>query len=86
MSKAADCLARKAYFLGKSYDYQSPWMREFQWYVDNEVPVTNEPEPEYEFIGGKHDDITITVAQVFESVPEDDPKRQLAANDKYFPD
>ena len=33
LSHAADCLARKAYFLGKNQEFQSPWMREYEWYT-----------------------------------------------------
>lgn len=62
LSNAADCLARKAYFLGKDLGFQSPWMKEFKHYVDNDIPVVNKPPPGYDFIGGKADDITVTVA------------------------
>ena len=65
LSSAADCLARQAYFLGKDLDYLSPWMKEYQYYVEHAIPVASEPPEDYEFIGGKHDDITVTVAQVF---------------------
>lgn len=65
LSKAADCLSRKAYFLGKNLDFQSPWMKEFKWFVDTGKELVR-PVPEgYKFIGGKADDITVTVAQVF---------------------
>jgi len=40
MSNAADCLARKAYFLGKSQWFRSPWMRELKWYYENDIPIT----------------------------------------------
>ena len=62
LSQAADCLARKAYFLGKNLSFQSPWMKEFKLYKDTGIPVMN-PAPEgFNFIGGKADDITITLA------------------------
>lgn len=62
MSKAADCLARKAYFLGKSTNFRSPWMVDFKYHTDHHIPLVN-PAPEgFNFIGGKMDDITITVA------------------------
>ena len=86
LSHAADCLARKAYFLGKNQEYQSPWMREYEWFTMEEIEVIN-PAPEgYDFLGGKEDDITVTVAQVFKDVGPDDPRRQLSANDTYYPD
>ena len=62
LSKAADCLARKAYFLGKNKDFQSPWMKEFMFYKDNNLPVINKPPEGFKFLGGKEDDITVTVA------------------------
>lgn len=62
LGKAADCLARKGYFLGLNQEYQSPWMKEFKLYIDNDIPVVNPPPPGFNFIGGKHDDITVTVA------------------------
>ena len=40
-------------------------MKEYQYYVEHAIPVASEPPEDYEFIGGKHDDITVTVAQVF---------------------
>jgi len=83
LSQAADCLARKAYFLGKSTSFRSPWMREYKWYTENNIPLMNPPPKDFKFIGGKQDDITMTVAQVFKGGP-DDTRRQLAANDKYF--
>ena len=84
LSQAADCLARKAYFLGKNNEYRSPWMAEFKHYEDSGIPVLYPAEEGYDFIGGKHDDITITLAQVFSDNGPDDPHRQLAANDTFF--
>ena len=55
-------------------------------YKDNDLPVINKPPAGFKFLGGKEDDITVTVAQVFKDVGADDPRRQLSANDKYFPD
>ena len=65
LSAAADCLARKAYFLGKSKSFQSPWMKELKWYVDNGIDIMKPMPPNFPFIGGKEDDITVTVAQIF---------------------
>lgn len=50
-SAVADCIARKAYFLGKDESYISPFTRSAAKYGKN-------------YLGGKHDDITVTVAQV----------------------
>ena len=84
LSQAADCLARKAYFLGKNQGFQSPWMKEFKHYKDTGIPVMNPAPENFPFIGGKHDDITVTVAQVFLDRGPDDPHRKLMENDKYF--
>ena len=63
LSRAADCLARKAYFLGKNQEFQSPWMKEFKYYYDNDIPLSRELHPdELDFMGGKEDDITITLS------------------------
>ena len=75
LSKAVDCLARKAYFLGKDDSHLSPWMRELKLYVDNQIPMTWDPPREMELMGGKEDDITVMVAQVFMDRGEDDPRR-----------
>jgi protein phosphatase PTC7 len=50
-SAVADCIARKAYFLGKDKTYDSPFARSAARYGKR-------------YLGGKHDDITVTVAQV----------------------
>ena len=54
MSAAADCIAIKAYHLGKDATLLSPF-------------AVGAKEAGFEFIGGKHDDITVTVAQIFVS-------------------
>ena len=40
----------------------------------------------FNYIGGKADDITVTVAQVFLDKGPDDPRRSLSANDLYWPE
>ena len=45
----------------------------------------NPASPGFNYIGGKADDITVTVAQVFLDKGPDDPRRSLAANDLYMP-
>jgi protein phosphatase PTC7 len=67
-SLAADCIARRAYELGKDESFDSPFAagaRRAGW---------------RNYRGGKHDDITVTVARVFkggEAVPvKDDPHYQ----------
>lgn len=50
-SLVADCIARQAYFLGKDQSYDSPFAR-------------GAKEAGKRYRGGKHDDITVTVAQV----------------------
>ena len=55
-------MARRAYFLGKDPYYMSPWMSEYKYYVENNVPIVSYPPEDFVFEGGKHDDITVTVA------------------------
>lgn len=50
--EVADCIARQAYDLGKDPSYISPFAK-------------GAAEVGKRFQGGKHDDITITVAQIF---------------------
>lgn len=84
LSKAADCLARQAYFLGKEADYISPWVKEYKYYFDHQITLTSQPIDEYDFIGGKHDDITVTLAQVFVDRGPKDPRRHLSERDHFF--
>lgn len=85
LSQAADCLARKSYFLGKSQDFRSPWMAEYKFYNDNDITLLYPERKDYPFLGGKHDDITVTVAQVFrDDRGADDPRKMLAKNDPFF--
>ena len=86
LSQAADCYARKAYYLGKNENFQSPWMKEYKWFKDNGKMLVNQPPPGFPFVGGKADDITITVAQIFEDKGVNDPRRSLSADDKFFKD
>jgi len=61
-SWSADCIARKSYFLGKDKNFDSPFAqggRESGFY------------PNYK--GGKHDDITVVVAQITDEDEKDDP-------------
>lgn len=50
-SAVADCIAKKAYFLGKDRNHYSPFARSAASYGKR-------------YLGGKHDDITVVVAQV----------------------
>lgn len=50
---AADCLSRKAYFLGKNMYYKSPFAQ---------GALKAGPQFAGSAMGGKHDDITVTVA------------------------
>ena len=71
LSGAADCLARKAYFLGKEKNYQSPWMKDLKNFTESGIPTNSRLPRDFDFVGGKHDDITVTVAQIFTSSSED---------------
>ena len=42
------------------------------------------PPPGYDFLGGKQDDITVTVAQIFKDKGENDPNRKIAEKDTHF--
>jgi len=53
LSLVADCIARSAYELGKKKDYLSPFAKE-----------ARKTKGRYNYIGGKHDDITVVVARV----------------------
>ena len=90
LSRAADCLARKAHYLSKNSSYVSPFNAAWKEAFENGEDLPNPPPPGYSFIGGKQDDITVTVAQVFITDPqkrkEDDPLRKLAQDDPYFKD
>ena len=59
-------------------------MKEFKYYHDNGIPLANPPPEGFNFIGGKSDDITVTLAQVFADAGPDDPRRSLAAEDPFF--
>ena len=86
LSAAADCLAKKAYWLGKNTQFRCPWMIEMKRAVEAGEELPNGPVPEgFSFEGGKHDDITVTVAQVF-TKKEGEPRKGTAAADTYFPD
>jgi protein phosphatase PTC7 len=58
-SLIADCIARQAYFLGKDKTYDSPFAK-----------GARESGKRYQ--GGKHDDITVTVAQIRKSIGAND--------------
>ena len=37
-------------------------MKEFKYYMDNGIELMNPPPPDFDFLGGNADDITVTVA------------------------
>lgn len=87
MSSAADCLARKAHFLGKDPNYVSPFNKQWKLAVDQGLDMPQYPPLGYNFVGGKEDDVTVTVAQIFaidNSLGLSDPMRSLAKDDVYF--
>lgn len=67
LSQAADCLARKASLLGKSPTYLSPFNVNWKQAFIQGLPMGTEPPAEYDFKGGKVDDVTVTVAQIFKA-------------------
>lgn len=66
---AADCIARTAYFLGKDAAHDSPFARSAASYGKR-------------YAGGKHDDITVTVAQVRAAPPAATGVREEAKEHK----
>ena len=58
-SIVADCIARKAYRLGKDKTYDSPFSQSAKSYGKR-------------YVGGKHDDITVTVAQIEKAIYNSD--------------
>ena len=85
LSRAADCLARKAHFLGKDTQYRSPFIKEQERAYNAGEKMTEVPD---EFIGGKEDDVTVVLAQVFMQSKHEqgDCANTLSKSDKYFPD
>lgn len=84
ISQAADCLARTAHFLGKDPSHQSPFLVEQEAALKRGERVGDYPAV---FIGGKEDDVTVTIAQIFFKTKHpnaDDPVKSLVANDKHF--
>ena len=62
LSHAADCAARKAYWLGKNQNFKSPWIADMQRAYEAGEELPNPVPPNFKFVGGKEDDITVTVA------------------------
>ena len=87
LSSAADCLARRAHFLSKDPNYRSPFNKQWQQAYEQGQEMSQYPPAGYNFLGGKEDDVTVTVAQIFavdEKLGANDPMRSLAKNDTYF--
>ena len=59
-------------------------MKDWKYHADNGIPLVNYPPKGYNFLGGKADDITVVVGQVFTDAGPDDPRRYLAEQDTYF--
>ena len=85
LSKAADCLAIKAHWLGKNTEYLSPFNTEWRKAIAAEDPFAVQRWPKFlgPPIGGKHDDITVTVAQIFHEKPGE-PRKGTAAADTHY--
>ena len=69
LAQAADCLAIKANVLSRDKDYLSPFQKEFRHVFERGGPIEVYPPADYAFMGGKPDDITVTVAQIFAAMP-----------------
>jgi len=59
-------------------------MKEFKWYNDSGMKLMHPVSEGFKFLGGKADDITVTVAQIFTDEGKNDPRRHLSANDTYY--
>ena len=64
LGKAADCLAIKAHWLGKNNDFVAPFNKEWRKAIAEGDPFATQRYPSFlgPPSGGKHDDITVTVA------------------------
>ena len=64
LGAAADCLALKAHWLGKNTQYRSPFSKEWKKAIDagDEFAVMRWDPAWGTPSGGKHDDVTVTVA------------------------
>ena len=87
LGKAADCLAIKAHWLGLNPEYLSPFNIEWRKALEANDPFAVSRWPKFlgAPIGGKHDDITVTVAQIFHE-KEGEPRKGTAAADPHFPE
>ena len=85
LGKAADCLATKAHWLGKNDDYVAPFNQEWRKAIKEGDPFAASRYPGWigPPRGGKHDDITVTVAQIFVE-KEGEPRKGTAAADPHF--
>lgn len=89
LSQTADCYAQLASISSKMDDYKSPFMTQWETTVKTGQKSGVPPPDPPVFMGGKQDDITVTVAQFF--IAEEDPKkkdtmRSLASDDTHFKD
>ena len=73
-----------ANILSKDQDYPSPFMTEWKKASDEGKPMGTKPPPGFNFLGGKEDDITVTVAQVFADNAKNEQMKDHAKKDKYF--
>ena len=82
---AAECLALKAHWLGKNLEYLSPFSQEWRKAIEaGDEFATMRWDPAWGSpAGGKHDDVTVTVAQIFQD-KEGEPRKGTAAADKHF--
>ena len=85
LGKAADCLAIKAHWLGKNEDYVAPFNKEWRKAIAEKDPFATMRYPGFlgPPSGGKHDDITVTVAQFFVE-KEGEARKGTAAADPHF--
>ena len=85
LGKAADCLAIKAHWLGKNTEYLSPFNREWHKAMSEGDGFALSRWPSYlgKPLGGKHDDITVTVAQIFKEKDGED-RKGTALSDPHF--
>ena len=85
LGAAADCLAVKAYWLGLNFDYYSPFSQEWKKAIDEGDEFASDRwDPDWGIpMGGKHDDVTVTVAQIFKEA-EGETRKGIADADEHF--
>ena len=62
LSQAADCLAKEANRLSKNSAYFSPFNKSWKEACEKGMKLGTQPPENYDYLGGKEDDITVVVS------------------------